>query len=72
MVATARGARLHPAWVAAGVAFVALLCAAGFRAAPSVLMVPLEQEFGWSRGTLSAAVSVNLVLFGRRPRLPPR
>jgi hypothetical protein len=56
MVATARGARLHPAWVAAGVAFVALLCAAGFRAAPGVLMVPLQEEFGWSRGLVSLAV----------------
>jgi MFS family permease len=64
MVATARGARLHPAWVAAGVAFVALLCAAGFRAAPGVLMVPLEEELGWSRGVVSLAVGVNLVLFG--------
>ena len=27
-------------------------------------MVPMEAEFGWSRGTLSLAVSVNLVLFG--------
>jgi cyanate permease len=63
MVVIARPARLHPAWVAAGVAFVALLCAAGFRAAPGVLMVPL-QEFGWSRGLVSLAVGVNLVLFG--------
>ncbi|GGM00029.1 MFS transporter [Nakamurella endophytica] len=46
------------------VAFVALLGAAGFRAAPSVLMVPLQGEFGWSRSVLSLAVSVNLVLFG--------
>ncbi len=45
-------------------AFVALLGAAGFRAAPGVLMVPLQEEFGWSRGTLSLAVGVNLVLFG--------
>jgi MFS family permease len=64
MVLTARRARLHPAWVAAGVAFVALLCAAGFRAAPGVLMVPLQEEFGWSRGLVSLAVGVNLVLFG--------
>src|SRR5918993_882076 len=63
MVATARGARLHPAWLAAGVAFVALLCAAGFRAAPGVLMVPLQEEFGWSRGVVSLAVGVNLLLF---------
>jgi MFS family permease len=27
-------------------------------------MVPLEQEFGWSRGELSSAVGLNLVLFG--------
>jgi sugar phosphate permease len=64
MVVIARPARLHPAWVAAGVAFVALLCAAGFRAAPGVLMVPLQEEFGWSRGLVSLAVGVNLVLFG--------
>jgi MFS family permease len=59
-----RRPRLHPAWIAAGVAFVALLGAAGFRAAPGVLMVPLQEEFGWSRGLLSLAAGVNLVLFG--------
>lgn len=58
------GHRIHPAWVVAAVAFVALIGAAGFRAAPGVLMVPLQDEFGWSRGTLSLAVGVNLVLFG--------
>lgn len=56
--------RLHPAWIVAAVAFLALVGAAGFRAAPGVLMVPLQQEFGWSTTVLSAAVSINLVLFG--------
>jgi len=55
---------VHPAWPVAAVAFVALLGAAGFRAAPGVLMVPLQDEFRWSRATLSLAVGVNLVLFG--------
>lgn len=55
---------VHPAIVVAVVAFIALVGAAGFRAAPSVLMVPLEEEFGWSRGVLSLAVGINLVLFG--------
>lgn len=27
-------------------------------------MVPLEEEFGWSRTLMSGAVSVNLVLYG--------
>lgn len=48
----------------AAAAFVALLAAAGFRAAPSVLIDPLHEEFGWSRATIGAAVSVNLVLYG--------
>jgi MFS family permease len=55
---------VHPAIAVATVSFIALLGAAGFRAAPSVLMIPLQQEFGWSRSLLSIAVGVNLVLFG--------
>jgi sugar phosphate permease len=56
--------RIHPAWLVAAVAFVALVGAAGFRATPSVLIRPLHEEFGWSLGTISAAVSVNLLLYG--------
>ena len=56
--------RPHRAWTVAAVAFVALLGAAGFRATPGVLIVPLQEEFGCSRTTISLAVSVNLVLFG--------
>jgi MFS family permease len=54
----------HPAWWVAAVAFVALLAAAGFRAAPGALMVPLNEEFGWSTSVMSLAVSVNLLLYG--------
>jgi MFS family permease len=61
----ARRIRLpHRAWFVAGVAFVTLIGAAGFRAVPSVLIDPLHEEFGWSRATISSAVSINLVLFG--------
>ncbi len=56
--------RIHPAWWIAAVAFVVLLAAAGFRAAPGALMVPLHHEFGWSTSVMSAAVSINLLLFG--------
>ena len=59
-----RTRRIHPGWIVALVAFLALVGAAGFRAAPSVLMLPLEDEFGWSRGELSMAVSVNLLFYG--------
>ena len=59
-----RTRRLHPAWIVAIVAFLALVGAAGFRAAPGVLMLPLEDEFGWTRTELSLAVTVNLLLYG--------
>jgi MFS family permease len=54
----------HYAWVVLGVTFLTLLAAAGVRATPSVLFVPLEQEFGWTRSTISLAVSVNILLYG--------
>ncbi|GAA3691485.1 MFS transporter [Nonomuraea antimicrobica] len=56
--------RLHRAWFVAAVAFVAILGSAGFRATPGVLITPLQEEFGWSTGTISLAVSINLVLYG--------
>ena len=56
--------RFHYAWVMAAAIFMVLLCAAGVRATPSVFIVPLEREFGWSRALVSSAVSVNLVLYG--------
>jgi len=55
---------LHWAWVVAAVSFIALIGAAGFRSAPGALIEPLQQEFGWSRATISLAVSVNLMLYG--------
>lgn len=56
--------RVHPAWLVAVTAFVALVGAAGFRAAPGALMTPLHDEFGWSTSVMSAAVSINLLLYG--------
>src|SRR5579859_1762160 len=56
--------RIHYAWIMAAVTFVALMGAAGFRATPSVLIVPLQNEFGWNRAVISVAVSINLILFG--------
>lgn len=54
----------HYAWIVLGVTFALLLTAAAMRATPSILIVPLEKEFGWSRSTISFAISVNLLLYG--------
>ena len=47
------GRPLHYAWLIVIVTFVTLITTAGFRATPGVLIVPLQQEFGWSRSTIS-------------------
>jgi sugar phosphate permease len=60
----ARRGKLHYAWVVAAVTFLTLLAAAGVRATPGVLIVPLETEFGWSRATISFAVGTNIFLYG--------
>lgn len=54
----------HYGWLVAGLTFLTLLIAAGIRSAPGVFIVPLEHEFGWTRATISLAISVNLVLYG--------
>ena len=59
-----KSTRLHYAWVVLAVTFFVLICAAGVRAAPGILILPLEAEFGWSRATISLVVTVNLVLYG--------
>lgn len=56
--------KIHPGWIAVAVTFVTLMATAGFRSAPSVLIVPLEKAFGWSRSDISLAVAINILLFG--------
>ncbi|MFD6026863.1 MFS transporter [Streptomyces griseoluteus] len=59
-----RRRRVHRAWYVAAVTFVTIIGAAAFRSLPGLLIDPLHAEFGWSRATIGAAVSVNLALYG--------
>jgi sugar phosphate permease len=63
-VTVAKPPRVHYAWIVVAVTFVILLSAAAVRATPSVIIVPLQRELGWSRALISGAVSTNLVLYG--------
>jgi|GEM_PF-3292965 len=56
--------RPHYAWVVVAVTFLALLVAASVRAAPGILILPLEREFGWDRATVSGAIAISILTFG--------
>jgi MFS family permease len=64
MAAVLQKRRFHYAFVVAAVTFVVLMMAAGFRSVPSVLIIPLGKEFGWSHALIGGAVSVNLIVYG--------
>jgi len=72
MVAKLTRGRIHYAWFVVAVAFLTMLAAAGVRSVPGILILPLENEFGWDRAVVSLAVSINLLLFGLWGRLLPR
>jgi MFS family permease len=52
----------HYAWVVVLVTFAMGLVTASVRAAPGVLIKPLEAEFGWDRAAISLAVSIGFVV----------
>jgi MFS family permease len=63
-VAGRRAPRVHRAWLVAAVTFLVLLASAAFRSSLGVLLVPIEDDLGWSRTDTSIAVSLNLIVYG--------
>jgi MFS family permease len=61
---TAQRLGVHYGWVVVFLTFFSVLAGAGIRAAPPILIVPFEHEFGWSRADISQAVSLNLLMYG--------
>ncbi|MFH8884902.1 MFS transporter [Streptomyces californicus] len=59
-----RRPRVHRAWLTAAVAGAAVVTAGAFTTVPGLLVTPLHEEFGWERGAIALAASVNMVLFG--------
>ena len=56
--------RMHYAWIVLAVMFSATLAGVGVRAAPGVMIVPLQRAFGWDVATVSGAISLNIILLG--------
>src|ERR1700739_3910400 len=56
--------RVHYAWIVLAGGFPAPVAGGVWRAAPGVMIIPLQRAFGWDVGTISAAVSLNIILLG--------
>ncbi|WP_405389260.1 MFS transporter [Streptomyces sp. NBC_01102] len=56
--------RIHRAWTVAAVTFVTIIGGAAFNSLPGLLIDPLHTEFGWSRGEIGLAVSIDMALYG--------
>lgn len=56
--------RIHRAWWIVAITFLTLISAAAFRSTTGVMLVPLEEEFGWSRSVTSGAVALHLLMYG--------
>ena len=61
---TRGGFPLHYGWVVVWLTFFSVLVAAGIRSISGIIIVPLEEEFGWSRSAISFAFALNLTLYG--------
>src|ERR1700742_5075396 len=64
LIARLAAGRVHYAWIVVALMFVVILASVGVRATPGVLIVPLQQAFGWNAAVISGAVSLNILLFG--------
>ena len=56
--------RLHPAWIVLGALTVCMLASTGVRSVFGVYIKPMEEEMHWSRGALSTAAALGLLLLG--------
>lgn len=54
----------HPAIFVLAATFFAMLVSAGVRSAPSVLILPFEMHFGWSRAAVSFGAASGILLYG--------
>jgi sugar phosphate permease len=55
---------IHYGWVVAGVGFLVMLATSGAMGAAGILILPLQEEFGWTNAEISTALALRLILFG--------
>jgi predicted MFS family arabinose efflux permease len=56
--------RIHFAWIVLAALTLCMMASSGLRSVFGVYIKPMEAEFGWSRGALSGAAAISLLLLG--------
>ncbi|WP_189004538.1 MFS transporter [Deinococcus roseus] len=56
--------KVYYGWIVVLVTALVALYAAGARSSPGVFLLPMQDDTGWSKATLSFAVSIGLVMLG--------
>lgn len=56
--------KLHYSWIILAVTFTAIIVAGIIRSSAGVFIIPFEQDFGWSRPSISFAFALSLFLYG--------
>src|SRR5580658_7946219 len=56
--------KIYYGWVIVGVTLLTTVITAAAMSTPGVLIVPLENEFGWNNEQISSALALRLMLFG--------
>jgi MFS family permease len=64
MPSSLAGRRVHPAWIVLSAVTVCMAASSGLRSVFGIYIKPLEAEFGWTRGALSGAAAISLLLLG--------
>lgn len=54
---------IHYGWVMVALTFLNAVCSSAATTLPGVLLLPMSEEFGWSRGDIAGAMGLMLTLF---------
>jgi sugar phosphate permease len=55
---------IHYGWVMVALTFFYVICSSAVMSIPSILLLPISKEFGWSVGELSGPLGLRMALFG--------
>jgi len=63
---------IHYGWIMVALTFLTTICSSAAVSLPGVLLVPMTQEFGWTKADVSGSVGLLFVMFAGTGPSPGR